>query len=352
MPNKVRLLASLVKIMKKTTIISIVIILVVVIAGGVIFYQQSQPKTSGKIMTVGKYYWPGMYWVEIAEAKGWFKEAGLNVRLVDTNKDYYGSQKDVVSGKLDTQNFWVFDLITHDDDVDPKGADLVIVVNTDTSLGSEAIVVSKEISSLVDLKGKKIGVEAGSAMEFILYEVLKSEGLTFNDIVRVSDTTEKLPAKFVAGELDAVAVWEPITAEALKKESSRKLWDSSQMPGVVSAGYVFRKDFIERRPEDIQAFVKVWHKTAEFIKNHPNEAFAVIAKNYSTSLAEVESFTKLNQILDLDDNLDSFVYGSSLKSLHGQIKEISKYLLDQKIIQKNIDSTEIINPQFIRALIN
>jgi len=54
--------------MKKTTIISIVIILVVVIAGGVIFYQQSQPKTSGKIMTVGKYYWPGMYWVEIAEA--------------------------------------------------------------------------------------------------------------------------------------------------------------------------------------------------------------------------------------------------------------------------------------------
>ena len=29
-----------------------------------------------------------MYWLGIADAKGWFKEAGLNVQLVDTNTDY------------------------------------------------------------------------------------------------------------------------------------------------------------------------------------------------------------------------------------------------------------------------
>src|SRR5712691_126502 len=44
-------------------------------------------------LRVAAYYWPGMYWIDIANDLGWFREAGLNVAIVDTNADYFASFK-------------------------------------------------------------------------------------------------------------------------------------------------------------------------------------------------------------------------------------------------------------------
>jgi hypothetical protein len=38
---------------------------------------QAPPPISGAVQ-----YWPGFYWLGIAGEKGWFKEAGLNDRLM------------------------------------------------------------------------------------------------------------------------------------------------------------------------------------------------------------------------------------------------------------------------------
>src|SRR5262249_31708417 len=34
---------------------------------------------------LGTYQWPGSFWIEIATAKGWFKEEGLNVERIDVD---------------------------------------------------------------------------------------------------------------------------------------------------------------------------------------------------------------------------------------------------------------------------
>ncbi|MBF0398434.1 MAG: hypothetical protein HQK78_16780 [Desulfobacterales bacterium] len=60
----------------------------------------TKPKTSGLPIKIARYYWPGYYWKEIADKMGWFKEAGLNVELIDANSDYNKSDYNAFWGRL------------------------------------------------------------------------------------------------------------------------------------------------------------------------------------------------------------------------------------------------------------
>lgn len=112
------------------------------------------PKTTDLPMKVGRAFWPGTYWVDIAHQKGWFKMAGLNVVFVDTTPDYVGSLKDMVAGKIDVNGSSLFDLMKFN----VAGSDLVMVINADNLNGAEAILANSEIQSLKGLKEKKSGL--------------------------------------------------------------------------------------------------------------------------------------------------------------------------------------------------
>lgn len=309
---------------------------------------ESGPKTTGLPMKVARYYWPGQYWIEIADKKGWFKAAGLNIELIDTNADYYGSLQDTVDGKIDVNNFTLFDLMHFN----ARGADLVLTINCDNSSGAEAIVASPSIASIADLKGKIIGVDSGSYMEYILDVVLKRHGLMSKDVTKVSTTSEQTAEEFGNGKLDAIITWEPFASKAIELWHGNKLFDTSEVPGISPNGQVFHRSFIEERPGDVQAYVNVWHKTILFIQENPKEAFAIIAEIYNVTQEEVQMFTGLDQTLNLRDNITSFSYGAGFESLHGTARYINNFLIDKGIINKQMDSTEFIAPNFTRTLVH
>ena len=80
-------------------------------------------KTSGLPIKIARSYWPGTYWIDIADKKGWFAEASLNVELIDITADYVGSIDKTVARKIDTNSFTLFDLVKFN----AKGAGLVMV---------------------------------------------------------------------------------------------------------------------------------------------------------------------------------------------------------------------------------
>jgi len=302
--------------------------------------------TSGLPMKVCRYYWPGMYWIEIAKHKGWFKEAGLNVALVNGNNDYYGSLQNMVDGKLDSNAFYLFDVMAFN----MKGADLVSVINTDNTFGSESIVAHQNIRDVYGLKGKRIGVNKNTYMEYILDIVLDKYGLTLTDVLLIDISGENAPEAFINNRVDAIITWEPLASEAIQKGNGIKLFDTSQIYGIVPGVHVFKKTFIKERPEDVQAYVNVWYRTIEFIKSKPDVAFKIIADIYNTTPAEVQAFAQKDLILDLQDNLTSFTYASGFKSLHGSARKINDFMIQNKMTTKYFDSTEFINARFIRRL--
>ena len=105
-----------------------------------------------------------MYWLGIADAKGWFKEAGLVVQLVDADTDYLASVKDLAKGRFDVNDLVLFDLL----DSVARGADLVGVINVDYSSGADKLIARPGIEQLADLKGKRIALPQKSYLSYIL----------------------------------------------------------------------------------------------------------------------------------------------------------------------------------------
>jgi NitT/TauT family transport system substrate-binding protein len=303
------------------------------------------PATSGEVMKVAKYYWPGQFWIEIADEKEFFEEAGLNVELVDTNDDYFGSLESMVDGNIDVNMFVLYDLI----DFNAKGADLISVINVDISAGADAIVAKNEIERVADLKGKKIGLQQGSYSEYMLEVVLEKNGFSNDDVIYVETKAEDIEP-LVNGEVDALVVFEPFASEAVEKVNGRKIFDTSQLPGLIPDVMAFHRSFIDDKPQDVQAFVQVWHRTTEFIKDNPDEAFGIIAQNYDQSLEDVKTFTEEVKILDLDENKQVFLFSNSFESLHGTARQINDFMKDKGITDKNLDSTAFLDPQFIRGV--
>lgn len=327
-------------------VLGLLTVLVTVIVSLVLLASPPKPQpTSSEPMRIGTYYWPGMYWIDIARSKGWFKEAGLNVTFVDTNPDYYGAVTDVQEGDLDTLAIWLFDLMQMYED----GSDLAMVVATDESDGSEALVGSADIASVSQLEGKRIGVPEGTALVYALDAMLARYGLTMEDVSLVNIDPEKAATKLAAGDVDAVMTWEPYASAAAV--NGHRLYDTSMVQGLITAGMVFRREFIEGRPEDIHAMLKVWHRATQYIHAEPETAFAIVAEAQGVSAEEVADFAELNHILGLRENVTAFTYASGLESLFGSARKIQRFLLKtngEDTLLKPPDS--ILSGRFVREL--
>lgn len=321
------------------------VLLSLCLAAAVVFIACGRETPSGREMRVARYYWPGMYWVEIAEQKGWFRQAGLNVTLIDTNPDYYASLEATAAGALDTNAFYLFDLMRFV----ARGVDLVMVVNTDLSNGTEGLVARPEIESVRQLRGRKIGLPLGTNLEYELGEVLARHGLTVGATTLVDLPAEKAVAALAKRKVDAILTWEPFVTEAVA-EGGRKLFDTSDIHGLSTVGYVFSRKFIRERPADVRAFLKVWHRTTRFIKEHPEEAFAIIANIYGKPLHEVRDFAQIDLILDLDDNRTRFSHSHGFESLAGTSDRINRHMLKRGVIDRALDHDRFLDYSFLVEL--
>jgi NitT/TauT family transport system substrate-binding protein len=306
----------------------------------------SKTATTDLPMRVGTAYWPGQFWVDIAHRKGWFKEAGLNVEVVDTRADYFGSLTDMVAGKLDEQSFALFDLMNFN----LAGSDLVMVINADNSNGAEAILANANIQSLKDLRGKHVGVSKGSYLEYILSVVLDREGIDKADVNLFDIQSENAVVEINKESVDAIITYEPFVAEALSQSGIRKLFDSAEIPGISPNGPVFHRKFIDERPGDVQAFVNTWHKTTLYMKSNPRDALAIIAEIYDQTPGDVQAFMQTDKVLDLRENNVAYSFGSGFESLHGVARKINDFLIEDGATDKQMDSTDFIDARFLRTL--
>ncbi|HYC47890.1 MAG TPA: ABC transporter substrate-binding protein [Burkholderiales bacterium] len=74
---------------------------------------------------------------------------------------------------------------------------------------------SAGIGRLADVRGKQVGVQLESSAEFFLDSMLRSAGLSADEVVRVhfmahtDKPISELPEALRSGQIDAVALWEP-----------------------------------------------------------------------------------------------------------------------------------------------
>lgn len=80
--------------------------------------------------------------------------------------------------------------------------------NADAVLGF----VSKGVTTVADLKGKRVGYASGTSSETILNLALHDAGLTFDDIIPIEMDASALVTASLSGKIDACACWSPASA--------------------------------------------------------------------------------------------------------------------------------------------
>jgi sulfonate transport system substrate-binding protein len=107
------------------------------------------------------------------------------------------------------------------------GAQFLYIGYAPDSPKSEAILVQKDslIKTVADLKGKKIGLNKGSNVQYLLVRALEKAGLKYTDVELVFLPPAGGRAAFEKGTIDAWAIWEPYRTAAEIALSARTLTD-------------------------------------------------------------------------------------------------------------------------------
>ncbi|XBS71326.1 sulfonate ABC transporter substrate-binding protein [Acerihabitans sp. KWT182] len=105
------------------------------------------------------------------------------------------------------------------------GADLVYVANEPASPTAEAILVPKASSlrNVAELKGKKVALNKGSNVHYLLVRALQEAGLRYSDIIPVYLSPADARAAFIQGSVDAWVIWDPFDAAAERQLQARTL---------------------------------------------------------------------------------------------------------------------------------
>jgi sulfonate transport system substrate-binding protein len=138
---------------------------------------------------------------------------------------------------------------------------------------SEAILIpaGSPIMTLADLKGKRIALNKGSNVHYLLVRALESAGVAYGEIHPVYLTPADAWAAFAGGSVDAWAIWDPYFADAELSAGAAILADATGLVGNREFQLASRA-LADRRPDVIRAILKSLGREADWIGRHRDES--------------------------------------------------------------------------------
>lgn len=296
------------------------------------------------VINLGFSAWPGWFPWQVAQEKGIFQSKNVPVELKWFD-GYLESISTLTAGQIDGNSQTLGDTVSSV----AGGAEQVVVLVNDNSTGNDKVIVREGINTVADLKGKKVAAEEGTVDHFLLLLGLQKAGMSAQDIQFVPLETGKAAAAFVAGQVDAVAVFAPFTTQALKLSGSKELFSSKDFPGAISDHLVVTRKAIDEKPEQIQALVDTWFATLDFIKTNQDEAYAIMSERAGVSVDEYKDYADGTRLFTLEENLRAFQPGTDLTSLLYAAEMMSDFLVDVGLADAKPDTTFLFDDRFVKA---
>ena len=271
----------------------------------------------------------------VAQQEGLFKKHGLDVRI-NTGPSGSAMVAFLVNGQIESAfGSEIAGVANHN--LDPN----VVVVAQATRLVRWIALVGRNVDSLDQLKGKKVGVARGSGGEVFWLAMLDKLKLNAADYTVVNVEAPEMVAALERGDIDAYAVWEPWVTRGLAAVKNTKVLRDQE--GILEQGvYIYmNKGWIQKNPGPAEGFLKALIEATEIINGDRKRAAKDVSdflKNLDPPLVE-QLMTKLRFEMVLDDFTVSL-----FRLAETQLKQQGK-------LTKPLDYGAFVYPDLMRKLL-
>lgn len=225
-------------------------------------------------LRVGINCWPTYEFFYLAQEKGWFREQGLDVRIVE-----FGSLSDArrayERGQINVMGCTPIEVLQVRDR-SARSPQVVQVLNY--SAGADVILAQPGLTNVAGLRGAKVGVESTSLGAYVLAQALERNGLRLSDVVTVATDQTSLAEAFRRGELTALVTYPPTSLQLLRETRATRLFSTEEMPGEVLDVVAVEADLAARHPTAVAKLLAAFQRAVRHAAEHPAEAHALMAR--------------------------------------------------------------------------
>jgi NitT/TauT family transport system substrate-binding protein len=237
-------------------------------------------------VNLGVVTWIGYGPIYCAAAKGYYKNHGLDVKLINF------SDNSVMAGALQSGQIDATTL-TYDQVIaaNARGWKLKVVMPVDYSVGGDAILASSQIHSIKDLKGRKVAFMPASPSDFLLGYALAKDGMSERDVQPINTTPEGVVGIMAGGSADVGVSYEPNVSVIVKSGGGKRfhvLLSSREARGMITDVLVLKDNTIAKNPKLVEGLIRGTLDGLAFMQADPSSAAAIIAKTLEISPSEVK----------------------------------------------------------------
>ena len=271
----------------------------------------------------------------VAQQEGLFKKHGLDVRI-NTGPSGSAMVSFLINGQIESAfGSEIAGVSNHNLDSN------VVIVAQATRLVRWIAIVGRNIDSLDQLKGKKLGVARGSGGEVFWLALIDKLKLNAADYTVVNVEAPEMMAALERGNIDAYAVWEPWVTRGLAAVKNTKVLRDQE--GILEQGvYIYMNlGWIKKNPEQADGFMRALVEATDIINKDRKRAAKDVSdflKNLDPPLVE-QLMTKLRFEMVLDDFTISL-----FKLAETQLKQQGK-------LTKPLDLGAFVYPDLLRKVL-
>jgi NitT/TauT family transport system substrate-binding protein len=291
--------------------------------------------------------WTGWAALEIGVQRGWFKKAGVAVEL--TPSDSSSSLDAFSAGRVDAVMMTNGDALV----AGAAGARSKMILLTDYSNGSDKVVARPGIASFKDLKGKRVGLELTLVDHLLFLKACEKNGMTAKDVELVNVPTSETPQALAAGDVAAIAVSYPLSAQALRFAAGAKpIFTSAELPGLIYGAAAVNPTSLAQRRDDWVKFAKVWYWISDFIRDPKtrDQALAVMAAKIGASPEQYAAAMSGTYFLSLQEAKARYTKSAGLDSLYGSTSVADHFNVEHKVYKDPQRVDDYVDPGIVASL--
>jgi len=217
----------------------------------------------------------------VAMAKGYFKDEGLNITGLISSAGGGTTLRNMLAGGGSPYG-----------EVNPVAVVSAVLAGADLRIVSDNVLTVAEfvwavrpdspIKTLKDLKGRKLGyTNPRSTSQALGNLLIESAGLKASDVemVKTGGFGEGVAA-LEAGQVDMVPVTEPLWSK-YKGKLRAVVAASDALPPLDNVVGVTTVEMAEKKGDFIRAVIRARRKAVKFMRDNPDEAADIVAKQYN-----------------------------------------------------------------------